>query len=387
MNNFDYYNPTQVLFGKGQIAALSKVIPRQAKVLMLYGGGSIKKNGVYDQVKTALSDISLLEFGGIEANPTYETLMQAVALVKAEKVDFLLAVGGGSVIDGTKFVAAAAVFDEGQDPWQILEKWGGNIQAALPFGCVLTLSATGSETNAAAVITRAETKAKRSFMNRLVFPKFAILDPTTSFSLPLRQVGNGVVDTFVHVVEQYLTLPTQAKVQERLAEGVLLTLLEEGPRALSEPDDYDVRANLMWAASCALNGQIGAGMVQDWATHMIGHELTALYGLDHAQTLAVVLPSMLRVRAKQKREMLLQYASRVWQLESGDEDERIELAITKTEVFFENMGVKTHLGDYGLNEQHMGAVLQALEEHKMTALGETRDVTLAISRQILEMAL
>lgn len=387
MQNFDYYNPTQVLFGKGQIAALAKVIPKSAKVMLLYGGGSIKKNGVYQQVKDALGQKEVVEFAGIEANPTYETMMRAVAIVKAEKVDFLLAVGGGSVIDGVKFVAAAALFEEGQDPWLILEKWGANIQAALPFGCVLTLSATGSETNASAVIMRAETKAKRSFMNRHVFPKFAILDPSTSFSLPVRQVANGVVDTFVHVIEQYLTVPCQASVQERLAEGILLTLLEEGPKALATPDDYDVRANLMWAASCALNGQVGAGCITDWATHMVGHELTAQFGLDHAQTLAIVLPSMLRVRKEQKREKLLQYASRVWQLNDGDTEQRIEQAIVNTENFFQQMGIKTHLSDYDLGEQHIPAIIAALQEHKMTALGEGRDVSLEVSQKVLRMAL
>ncbi len=387
MQNFDYYNPTQVLFGKGQIAALSNLIPKSAKVMLLYGGGSIKKNGVYQQVMDALASFEVLEFAGIEANPTYETLMRAVAEVKEKKIDFLLAVGGGSVIDGVKFVAAAAEFEAGQDPWLILEKWGSNIRTALPFGCVLTLSATGSETNSAAVVTRAETKAKRSFMNRLVFPRFAILDPSTSFSLPVRQIANGVVDTFVHVLEQYLTVPCQASVQERLAEGILLTLLEEGPKALATPNDYDVRANLMWAASCALNGQVGAGCIADWATHMVGHELTALYGLDHAQTLAVVLPSMLRVRKEQKREKLLQYANRVWQLNEGDESKRIEQAIAKTENFFQQMGVNTHLSDYDLGEQHIPAIIEALREHKMTALGENRDVSLEVCQKILHMAL
>ena len=383
MQNFDFYNPTQVLFGKGQIASLAKVVPSNAKILLLYGGGSIKKNCVYDQVKLALAANQVLEFAGIEPNPKYETLMRAVALVKQEKIDFLLAVGGGSVVDGTKFVAAAAQFEAGSDPWQILEKWGSNVKSALPFGCVITLPATGSETNAAAVVTRDQ--AKRSFMSRHVFPKFAVLDPCTTISLPLRQVGNGVVDSFVHIIEQYLTYPSDAPVQDRMAEGLLLTLLEEGPKVLLEPENYAVRANLMWAASLALNGQLGLGVPQDWATHMLGHELTALYGLDHAQTLAIVLPNMWRVRKDKKRAKLLQFAERVWQIKDGDEDQRIEQAIQRTEQFFQQMGVKTRLQDYGLGEQHIDAVIAALQQHKMIALGEQRDVNLAVSRQVLQL--
>ena len=295
MHNFDFHNPTRVLFGQGQIATLSTLVPEGARVLMLYGGGSIRANGVYDEVKSALAAHTVLEFGGIEPNPTYETLMRAVELVRAERIDFLLAVGGGSVIDGTKFIAAGSLLEE--DPWTaIFEQRAASVQSALPFGAVLTLPATGSEMNSAAVVTRKATQEKRAFASRHVFPRFAVLDPTKTYTLPTRQVGNGVVDAFVHVMEQYLTTPVDAKVQDRFAEGLLLTLIEDGPRALGEPENYDVRANLMWTATLALNGLIGVGVPQDWSTHMIGHELTALYDLDHAQTLAVVLPAMLRVR-------------------------------------------------------------------------------------------
>ncbi|HCN91196.1 MAG TPA: NADH-dependent alcohol dehydrogenase, partial [Oxalobacteraceae bacterium] len=294
MLNFDFYNPTKIVFGQGRIAELPTLIPPEARVLMLYGGGSIKSNGVLDQVRAALSGYTVQEFSGIEPNPSFETLMQAVELVRKEKLDFLLAVGGGSVIDGTKFVAAAVDFEG--DPWQILKKRGANITQALPFGSILTLPATGSEMNNGSVVTRKSLKAKVPFSSPHVFPKFSILDPATTFTLPVRQIGNGVVDAFAHVMEQYLTYPVNAPVQDRFAEGILLTLIEEGPKALAEPDDYDVRANVMWCATLALNGLIGAGVPHDWATHMVGHELTALYGLDHAQTLAIVLPSMLRVR-------------------------------------------------------------------------------------------
>jgi NADP-dependent alcohol dehydrogenase len=383
--NFDFYNPTQILFGEGQIAALSKQIPADARVLLVYGGGSIKQNGVYDEVLAALAGHKVTEFAGVEPNPSYETLMRAIAQVKAEKIDFLLGVGGGSVIDGVKFIAAGALLEE--DPWTILEKYGSNVTRAMPFGAILTLPATGSEMNASSVVTRKSTQEKFAFMSRHVFPKFAILDPSKTTTLPVRQVGNGVVDAFAHVMEQYLTYPVGAKVQDRFAEGLLLTLIEEGPQALAHPEDYGVRANIMWTATMALNGLIGAGVPQDWATHIVGHELTALYNLDHAQTLAIVLPSMLRVRKESKREKLLQFAERVWDLKGGDEDTRIEAAITRMEEFFEQMGVKTRLGDYGLGAKDVEAVLAVLEKHRMVKLGEKRDVTLAVSRKVLEMSL
>jgi NADP-dependent alcohol dehydrogenase len=383
--NFDFYNPTRILFGSGQIASLSKLVPADARVMLLYGGGSIKQNGVFDEVMAALAGRHVSEFSGIEPNPSYETLLKAIAQVREDKTDFLLAVGGGSVIDGTKFIAAAALLDE--EPWSIFDKRAANIVHALPFGAVLTLPATGSEMNNGGVVTRKATQEKRSFMSNKVFPQFSILDPNKTFSLPVRQVGNGVVDAFAHVMEQYLTYPVNAKVQDRFAEGLLLTLIEDGPHALADPQDYDVRANIMWCATLALNGLIGSGVPHDWATHMIGHELTALYNLDHAQTLAIILPNMLRARKHAKREKLLQYAERVWHLSGGDEDTRIEAAITRTEEFFEQMGVRTRLGDYGLNKTHIDEVIAALEAHRMVKLGEKRDVTLEVSRKVLEMSL
>ena len=384
MLNFDFYNPTRILFGEGQIASLSTLVPADARVMMLYGGGSIRQNGVYDEVMAALAGHSVTEFGGIEPNPSYETLMRAIVQARAEKVDFLLAVGGGSVIDGTKFVAAGVLLDE--DPWSIFEKRGANIVNTLPFGTVLTLPATGSEMNSGGVVTRKSTQEKRSFMSRKVFPQFSILDPAKTFTLPVRQVGNGVVDAFAHIMEQYLTYPVNAKVQDRFAEGLLLTLIEEGPKTLSHPDDYDVRANVMWCATLALNGLIGAGVPHDWATHMVGHELTALYNLDHAQTLAIILPNMLRARREEKRAKLLQYAERVWGLTGDDDDTRIEAAITRTEQFFAQMGVKTRLGDYDLGAKEIDAVLAVLEKHRMVKLGEQRDVTLEVSRKVLELS-
>ncbi|MBK8183559.1 MAG: iron-containing alcohol dehydrogenase [Candidatus Competibacteraceae bacterium] len=381
MLNFTFYNPTKILFGKGQIAKIAREIPQNQRILMTYGGGSIKNNGVYDQVMAALVGRSVLEFAGIEPNPTYETLMGAVELARREKVDFLLAVGGGSVIDGTKFIAAAIPFEG--EPWDILAK-NAPIAQASPFGSVLTLPATGSEMNSGSVVTRRATHDKLAFMHPLVYPRFSVLDPTTTFTMPPRQIGNGVVDAYTHIMEQYLTYPVNSPIQDRFAEGLLLTLIEEGPKALANPEDYEVRANIMWAATMALNGLIGAGVPGDWATHMIGHEITALHGLDHAQTLAIVLPSVMAVKRDQKRAKLLQYAQRVWNLSTGGEDERIDGAIAKTRDFFERMGVRTYLRDYGVNSDAVPALVGQLERHQLIQLGEQQDIDLATSRAILE---
>ena len=385
MFNFDFYNPTHIIFGEGSIAKLDALVPVEAKVMVLFGGQSAQRTGTLAEVQKALGERQVQLFGGIEANPTYEKLMEAVQIVREEKIDFLLAVGGGSVIDGTKFIAAAVPYTG--EPWNILLSGGRDIKVALPMGAVLTLAATGSEMNNGGVITRKSLQSKLPFHSNLVFPKFSILDPAKSFTLPERQVANGVVDAFVHVIEQYLTYPVNAPVQDRFAEGLLQTLIEQGPLALSQPDDYDARANLMWVATLALNGLIGAGVPQDWSTHLIGHELTALYGLDHAQTLAVILPSMMQERRDAKREKLLQYAERVWNLRDGDAEQRIDAAIEKTRAFFESLGVKTYLKDYNLEQAAVETALKQLEYHGMLQLGEHQDIDLAVSRRVLEASL
>lgn len=384
MLNFDFYNPTRVIFGDERIVELPKRIPHEARILILYGGDSARRTGTLDEVLDALVGHEVFEFGGIEPNPTYETLIKAVELIKAEKIDFLLAVGGGSVIDGSKFIAAAACYEG--DPLDLLTR-RARVMNALPLGVVLTLAATGSECNNGAVITHLATHTKHTVMSERLYPQFAILDPTKTFTLDARQIGNGVVDAFVHVIEQYLTYPVNSPVQDRFAEGLMLTLIEQGPLALASGRDYDVRANLMWTATLALNGLIGAGVPHDWATHMIGHELTALYAMDHARTLAVVLPSMLKVRKEAKHAKLVQYAERVWGLTEGEEDQRIRYAIARTSKFFESMGLPTKLSAYTLGQDAVEAVLKQLETHNMTALGEKRDVTLEISRKVLEGAL
>ncbi|MCH2020184.1 iron-containing alcohol dehydrogenase [Acinetobacter pittii] len=381
MLNFNFYNPTRIIFGGDTIAKINDYVPTEAKVLMLFGGESARKNGTLAEVREALGTREIHEFGGIEPNPSYETLMKAVELIREQKIDFLMAVGGGSVIDGTKFIAAAVNYTG--DTWEILETHGTKITQALPFASVLTLPATGSEMNSGGVVTRKSTQAKLSFSNPHVFPQFSVLDPNKTFSLPTRQLANGVVDAFIHVMEQYLTYPVNAQVQDRFAEGLLQTLIEIGPKILDDSADYDTRANLMWVASMALNGLIGAGVPQDWSTHLIGHELTALHGIDHARTLAIVLPANLQVRRQEKREKLLQYAARVWQIVEGDEERRIDTVIARTRAFFEQLGLPTRLSDYGLGETDIEIIITQLKSHNLTQLGEHKTVSLEISRQIL----
>ena len=386
MLNFDFYNPTQIVFGKDRSADLAKLVPAEAKVLILVGGASAEKTGTLAEVRQALGTREHDTFSGIEPNPSFGTAMKAVQRVRDGGFDFLLAVGGGSVIDAAKFIAAAVPFEG--DAWDILLKGGRNITAALPFGTVLTLPATGSEMNNGAVITRRDIGAKLPFRSRLLFPQFSVLDPTKTYTLPPQQLANGVVDAFVHTVEQYLTYPVNAPLQDRFAESLLQSLVEIGPRLLAAPEpDYDDRASLMWAATLALNGLIGAGVPQDWATHMIGHELTALHNIDHARTLAIVLPAMLNERRDQKRTKLLQYGERVWGIRSGSDAERISAAIDQTRDFFERMGIPTRLSAYGLGADAIDTVIRQLEAHGMTQLSEHRDVTPAVSRRVLEAAL
>jgi NADP-dependent alcohol dehydrogenase len=371
MGNFEFSNPVKILFGRGQIAKLRGELPEGARLLVTYGSGSIKRNGVYDQVMAALEGHTVSEFSGIAPNPAYETLMKAVEVVKRERIDFLVAVGGGSVLDGTKFIAAAARFEG--EPWDILAK-NAPVNAAVPLGAVLTLPATGSEMNCGAVISRTATQEKFPFGSPHLYPRFSIIDPEVTFTLPARQVSNGIVDAFAHVLEQYLTYPANAPLQDRFAESILLTLLEEGPKTLAHPTDYAARANLCWCASMALNGLIGLGVPQDWTTHMIGHELTALRGLDHAQTLAIVFPGTLAERKLAKRAKLLQYAERVWGLRVGAEDERIDQAIESTRTFFESVGVRTHLKDYGVAPDVVQSVSKRLAARGWTTLGECKDI-------------
>lgn len=390
MLNFDFYNPTHIVFGKDRLRELDNLVPKNAKVLITYGGGSVKRFGLLDRVKEELAKggRKLLEFGGIPANPRLDVLLDAIQIVRDEKVDFMLAVGGGSVMDGTKFIAVASVADAYVGRERELMNFGFNpvpVDRALPFGTVLTLPATGSEMNNGAVISDGQDKLPVFSVH--AFPKFSILDPELTYTLPTTQVANGVVDTFIHTIEQYVTFPVDAGFQDRTAEGILQTLIEVGKTTVDEPDNYDARANLIWCSTMALNGLIGAGVPQDWCTHMLGHEITALTGLDHAKTLAVIQIANWKIRRPQKKEKLVQYAERVWDIRDGDADARIDLAIEKTKAFFHSIGMHTSLSDYGIGADIVDKVVAGLEKHGMTKLSEHGDVTPDVSRKMLEAAL
>jgi NADP-dependent alcohol dehydrogenase len=386
MDNFVFHNPVKLLFGKGQIGAIGREIPKGSRVLFAFGGGSIKANGVHGQVVAALNaaGLAFVEFAGIEPNPRFETLMKAVDVARAEKLDFILAVGGGSVVDGCKFIAAAIGYEG--DEWEICQR-KAKIRDVVPLGAVLTLPATGSEMNAFSVVSRNSTNEKLGWGHPSVMPRFSVLDPETTYSLPPRQVGNGIVDAFIHVLEQYLTFPAEAPLQDRLAESVLATLVEIAPASMASPPDYQARANLMWCATMALNGLIGQGVPQDWTTHMIGHELTALTGIDHARTLAAVWPGVVAVTRQSKRAKLLQYAERVWSLRDGPEDARIDQAIAKTRAFFESVGVPTGLAGYqGVPAGVAATIAERLASRGGLPLGERGDVDALAVRRILEAA-
>lgn len=365
--NFQYHNPTRIVFGPGSVQEIARLVPPDARVLLLSGGGSIRRNGAYDQAVAALGGRIVAEFWGIEPNPRFETLLEAVALCREKKVDFLLPVGGGSVLDGTKFVAAAACSDA-SDPWDIV-LGRERVRAALPIGAILTLPATGSESNPNAVISRESTREKLCFGSPLVFPVFSVLDPTFTLSLDARQTGNGVVDAFVHVCEQYVSDPVDAPLHDRIAEGVLLTLVEQGPRLVSDPSDIAARGHVMWAATVALNGIIGCGVPNDWTSHGIGHELTAFYGLDHARTLAVVQPGVWRAQLPRKTGRLAHFGRRVWGL-AGSDDVVAVLAIERTEAFYEAMGVPTRLSDHGIDAVEAAARVRERFEFRGARLGE-----------------
>jgi len=385
MLNFEYYNPVNYVFGRGQIARLSSLIPKDAKVLLVYGGGSIFKNGVHKQVTDALAGYDITEFGGIEPNPRYETVMKAVEVVREKNIDFILAVGGGSVIDGVKFVSAAAKFEG--DPVDILIKRIRILDNIVPFGTVLTLPATGSEMNSGSVITIDKTQEKLSFGGPAVFSVFSICDPETVASLPKRQVQNGIIDAYTHVLEQYLTYTHDAMLQDRIAEGILQTLVEIGPDVAEDPTDYKLAANFMWCATMALNGLIQKGVPTDWATHMIGHELTALYEIDHARTLAVIGPNLYRVLFDTKKDKLAQYGRRVWNITETDTDKAALEAIEKTVQFFHIMGMDTKISNYTNDyENTADFIVKRFEERGWKALGERQNVTPDKVRAIVEMS-
>lgn len=385
MNNFEFQNPTKIIFGKNQIAQLTKEIPAKANILMLYGGGSIKTNGIYQQVKEALSGFNVVEFGGIPANPEYAVLLDALKIIKSQNITFLLAVGGGSVIDGTKFLSAAALY-HGNDPWSLLTS-NKPVLAGMPFGAVLTLPATGSEMNAGAVITRKEIKQKLVLAGPGLFPQFSILDPQVVQSIPPHQIANGVADAFTHVMEQYMTYPADAALQDRLAESILQTLVELAPSILKDPSDYNAASNFMWSCTMALNGLISSGVPGDWAIHMMGHELTALFGIDHARTLAIIAPSHYRYNLESKKEKLAQYAERVWGVTDGTMIEKATAGIEKTEAFFHSLGIKTKLSEYVDDFSGTAEIVNSrFTERGWKGLGERGSLTPADAEKIVKMA-
>ena len=386
MLNFELYNPTNLVFGKGQIEKLSALVPQGSKILLAYGGGSIFKNGIYDQVKAALSGFEIVEFGGIEPNPHFETLMKAVAVIREQNIDFILAVGGGSVIDGVKFISGAVHFDG--NPIDILQKrlLLKDLSKVIPFGTVLTLPATGSEMNSGAVVTIEATEEKLAFGGSALFPKFSICDPTVIQSLPKRQIQNGVVDAYTHVLEQYLTYPHDGYLQDRIAESILQTLIQVGPSVVENPTDYALASNFMWSCTMALNGLIQKGVPSDWATHMIGHELTALYGIDHARTLAIIGPNLYRVMFETKKGKLAQYGKRIFNL-SGTEDEIAQEAINKTVEFFHTMGMQTKLSECTKDfDKTADFIVGRFEERGWIAMGEKQNITLEKVKSIVEMS-
>jgi len=387
MLNFELYNPVNYVFGKGQMAKLTDLVPTNTKILLAYGGGSIFKNGVYDQVKAALPNHDIIEFGGIEPNPRFETLMKAVEIIRAEKIGFILAVGGGSVIDGVKFISAAVNFDG--DEADILKKriLFKDVSKVIPFGTVLTLPATGSEMNSGAVVTIEATQEKLTLGGSALFPVFSIVDPTVITSLPKRQLQNGVVDAFTHVMEQYLTYTHDALLQDRISESILQTLIEIGPDVVENPTNYKLASNFVWSATMALNGLIQKGVPSDWATHMIGHELTALYEIDHARTLAIIGPNLYRVMFDTKKEKLAQYGQRVWNIQGNSTEEIAEKAIEKTVEFFHKMGMKTKISENAENiEKTADFIVNRFEERGWKAMGEKQNITLEKVRAIVEMS-
>ncbi|EGK15317.1 iron-containing alcohol dehydrogenase [Psychrobacter sanguinis] len=399
MNNFQYYNPVRIVFGEGQIKQLADLVPAKARVLITYGGGSAKRTGTLDEVKTALDnggERQIFEFSGIEPNPEFTTLLKAADMVNEQNIDFILAVGGGSVIDGSKFVALVSHLKEEDgtvsrdQAWDALTSYTRDIDSAVDLGAVLTIPATGSEMNSGGVINYSERQAKLPFGNPLVYPKFSILDPTKTLTLPERQVMNGVADAFVHVMEQYLTYPVNAKVQDAFAESLLKILISEGLAVKEDPENLEIRKNIMWTATMALNGLIGTGVPQDWTTHMIGHELTSLHSIDHARTLTIVLPSVMRELKDSKKDKLLQYARNVWNITNDDkqlsEDDIIEKAITLTEEFFRTLDLPVNFADVELDESAIDPIVSQLKEHGMVALGEHKANDLDVSRRILQRA-
>lgn len=386
MINFEVINPTRIVFGKDQLDRLPELLKehKAQRIVLAYGGASMHRIGLYELLQARLKDFTIIEFAGIEANPEFSTLIRAVELARKENIDFILAVGGGSVIDGVKFISGAIPYKG--DPWDVLDKKEGCVfTTAVPFGTVLTLPATGSEANSGAVVSRRELEQKRVMGGPLFFPKFSFCDPSWVAFLPERQVANGIIDAYMHTLEQYLTYPSDNLLQEREAEGILQTLIEISD-VVQHPDDYRLAANLMHCATHALNGNLRCGVPTDWCTHMIGHELTAFFGIDHARTLAIIAPRLYENRFEEKKLKLEQYGRRVLGL-TGSTEEVAREAIVRTESFFQSLGVQTRLSEY--TSEYEGSAERIAEifiERGWNAMGEQQSIHPSDVRNIVEAA-
>jgi NADP-dependent alcohol dehydrogenase len=377
MNNFIFCNPTKLVFGKGQIKEIKNLIPKNKNLMLTFGGGSVKENGVYNQVKDALKEHNFIEFWGIEPNPKIDTLKKAITIAKEKNINFILSVGGGSCLDGTKLIAAGIKYDG--DAWDLVLK--GYATDGIDFASVLTLPATGSEMNRGAVISNSETKEKFPFYSR--YPLFSVLDPETTFSLPDYQIACGIADTFVHVTEQYLTYPNQSRIMDRWAEGILQTIIEIAPKIKDNKKDYDLMADFMLSATMALNDFIRMGVVEDWSTHQISHVITALHGITHAEALTLLHCGLLKTMKEQKKEKLLQYAKRIWNINTGTDDEKIDEALNKTEMFFKSLGLATKLGEKNIGDDTIEEIVRRFIVRGIK-LGEGQNITSDVIRNILE---
>ncbi len=349
MNNYEYHVPTDIRFGRDQINCLSTEIGKYGrKVLLVYGGGSIKRSGLYDKVYEVLKDFELFELSGIEPNPKLSSVRKGAALCKEEGIDAVLAVGGGSTIDASKHIACAAFYDG--DPWDlVLDR--SLVTNALPIFTVLTISATGSEMNPGAVISNEETKEKLEINHPLLYPTLSVCDPTYMFTLPAKQTAAGTVDIFSHILEQYFQPNDHAFITDRLSEAAMKTCIKYGPVAIAEPDNYEARSNLMWTGSLALNHLFTFGKGGAWSVHPIEHELSAYYDITHGVGLAILTPVWMRYVLSDKTvKRFAMYARNVWDVEDEDDLSAAEAGISCTESFFTKLGMPSKLSETGIDD-------------------------------------
>ena len=380
MQNFIFFNDTKYVFGKGQIARLSELVPPKTKLLVVYGGGSVKKNGVYDQVKAALKGFEYTEFWGVHSNPDVDTVRSAAAEGLLFGAQMVLGVGGGSVADAVKFIAAA-IADPFADIWDMAK---GAKAKQVPFACVMTMPATGSEMNNGAVLSNNATKEKLGTF-RGDYPRFSIVDPEVVRSVPLYQRANALADAYVHVLEQYVTTPGQNRILDRWAEGVLSSLREISADAMKEDPTYDTLCDYAYAMTMALNNFLRMGITQDWATHQIGHQITAYAGVTHGESLTMVWSALADTLRGQKHAKLLQYAERVLNIrakDEPDEEKRIDAALKETDAWFKSLGLATSLKEKGLGMDVVDFVEKRFNDYG-AHYGEGKNVDGAMARKIL----